>query len=340
MFLDGLKYNYVIFNSVDSKLRYNEKGYYTICVNDLLSFNNIKVIWAPLSESNHVLRYLYNIHLSARINNKIRLPFKKIWNPLYFKNTFKDNKPICFVLMDRIPISCCTYLKHKYPNSRFVAMYRDVIKITQELYPDHPNNPIFDLQMTIDKKEAKKYNWFHFDEFESKINVPISEDYPLSDVFFAGKAKDRLPRLLEAYSIFTKAGLKCSYYLTGVLPEDRVELPNVVYADKFMPYSEMLYNTVNSRCVLEINQEEALGYTSRFLEAVMFNKRLITDNLAVKESKFYSPENIQCVSNVSEIDPEFVKNNNVVDYHYNNEFSPVHVIKKIDSELIKLYGDK
>ena len=49
MFLDGLKYNYVIFNSVDSKLRYNEKGYYTICVNDLLSFNNIKVIWAPLS---------------------------------------------------------------------------------------------------------------------------------------------------------------------------------------------------------------------------------------------------------------------------------------------------
>lgn len=338
--MKNIEYKYVIFNSVESKFTFNPNGYYAICYNDLRQCEQILCVDMPLQGYPKVFRYLYNLHHSARLNSLFKLPLKKIWYPFYFKSNLKKEDKVCFVLQIRLPIQYLAYLKTKYPESRFVSIYRDLRRVTEVNNPDYPDNPIFDLQMTIDKKEAKKYNWFHFDEFESKINVPISEDYPLSDVFFAGKAKDRLPRLLEAYSIFTKAGLKCSYYLTGVLPEDRVELPNVVYADKFMPYSEMLYNTVNSRCVLEINQEEAVGYTSRFLEAVMFNKRLITDNLAVKESKFYSPENIQCVSNVSEIDPEFVKNNNVVDYHYNNEFSPVHVIKKIDSELIKLYGDK
>lgn len=112
--------------------------------------------------------------------------------------------------------------------------------------------------------------------------------------------------MLKAYNIFTKAGLRCKYYLTGVPQNKRINLPGIEYAEKFMPYSEMLYHTINSKCILEINQYEAVGYTSRFLEAVMYNKRLITDNKDVMLSKFYSSDNIMCISDILDIDPSFV----------------------------------
>ena len=102
-----------------------------------------------------------------------------------------------------------------------------------------------------------------------------------------------------------------------------------------MPYKKVLYNSINARCMFDINQGGADGFTTRFLEAVMYNKRFITDNPSVKESPFFSPDYIQVVKDVNDIDPSFVQCNNTVDYHYNGEFSPIHLIEQIDEELTK-----
>lgn len=335
-----LSYNYIFFCVIEGKMRLNPDEYYTICTRDLDKVDGVEAVHYPLWHKPYWLRVLYTIHNSRKINQKINLPLKKLWWPHIFKGKFANEKPLCFVFEQRMPIAYIEFIKKRYPRSKAVLIYRDLRKITQTSFPDLPDNPVFDLQMTIDAREAKQYGWGHFDEFESKPEVKISSNYPESDVFFAGKAKDRLPRLLRAYDIFTKAGLKVKYYLTGVPEADRKPLAGVEYADKFMTYTEMLYHTVNSRCVLEINQAEAVGYTSRFLEAVMFNKRLITDNQDVKKSKFYSPENILCIKDIKDISADFVINNNPVDYKYNNEFSPIHLIEKIDEELIKRYGRK
>lgn len=335
-----LNYNYVVFNVVESKLKLNPNGYYTICLRDLDNIIGIEPIYYPLQHKNIFLRVLYNLHHSEKINKYIRLPFKQIWFPYLFKGEFDTLKNLCFVFVGRLSLEYCKYLKSKYPNCKLVLLYRDLKFVTDRLYPELSNNPIFDLQMSIDAVESDRYGWVHFDEFESKIDVPISNNYPESDVFFAGKAKDRLSRLMRAYDIFTQAGLKCKYYLTGVPQAERKDLPGIEYADKFMSYTEMLYHTVNTRCVLEINQEKAVGYTSRFLEAVMFNKRLITDNKDVMKSKFYTPENILYINKIEDINPSFITNEDVVNYNYNNEFSPIHLIEKIDTELMKRYGEK
>lgn len=54
-----------------------------------------------------------------------------------------------------------------------------------------------------------------------------------------------------------------------------------------MSYREILYRSIRSKCLLEINQQGAIGCTSRFIEADLNNKKLITDNLFIKHSKFY-----------------------------------------------------
>lgn len=337
---NNLNYNYIFFNSKDNNIvRDNPNGYYTICVEDLIHMDGVHVVFSPLDHKNKLLRLLYGIYNSERTNRIIKLPFKFIWYPYYFKMPFNSDKPLCFVFLRRqqIYISYLKYLKRIYPNCRIILLHRDLLWVCNCINPSLLSNPIFDFEMSIDANEAANNNMVHFNEFESKIDVPRDKNYPLQDLFFAGRAKDRLPKLLKAYEIFNKQGLSCYYYLTGVKLEDRIELPGIVYAEKDMSYREMLYQTVNSRCVLEFNYGNAVGFTSRFLEAVMYNKRLITDNLTIIKNKFYNPDYIQCVSNAEDIDPSFVNLDSLVDFQYNDEFSPVHLIEQIDTELTSRY---
>ena len=93
--MNGLHYNYVIFNSIDNKLRYNPNGYYTICMKDLDDVDGVNCINVPLPHLPFWVRYIYSAHHSSRLNI-VSLPFKNLWYPFYFKNTFKNDKPVCF----------------------------------------------------------------------------------------------------------------------------------------------------------------------------------------------------------------------------------------------------
>lgn len=62
-------------------------------------------------------------------------------------------------------------------------------------YSEENMNREFDLRLTFDYEEAKKYHMVHFDEIESKVNVKIADNYPLTDVFLREKQKIDYPKL-------------------------------------------------------------------------------------------------------------------------------------------------
>lgn len=328
----GLHYNYVFFNSSDGSLwKDYPDGYFTICVEDLLTMDGVKVVSAPLDYAITPIRFLFALHNSRRA----KLPFKKIWYPFYFRNDFKEKKPLCFVYQDVYSLDYINYLKKEYPSAKHVKISRDLISTQLSFYKKFSEAKCFDIWMSFDEGDAEKYGMPYFSEIESKTNIINADNYPKHDVFFAGKAKDRLPRLLKAYDILTAGGCRCYFYITGTegLTSDR---EGVVYADRNMSYREMLTHSVNSKCLLEINQENATGYTSRFLEAVIYGIKLITDNVKIKDSIHYNPEYMQVINNVNDINAEFVKRDvGVVDYHYENQFSPVLLINQIDGLLSK-----
>ena len=330
-------YNYVVFNSPDNKLRVDNEGYYTICTKDIEHTEQTRVVSYPLDYKPYWLRLIFAFHTSGKIAKYIRLTFQNIWYPYYFKNDFAQKKTICFIIISRnLPLGYLYYLKNKFPDCKIVHMHRDFLSVGKRMRPDLHFNPIFDLEMTYDEDEAKQYNIPHFDEFESSIEIKRENKFE-SDVFFAGKAKDRLPLLLTAYDQFFKAGLKVYFYLTQVPKDKRVDLPGIVYSDSFMSYKEMLYHSVNTKCMLEITQKNQKGYTSRFLEAVIYGKKLITSSNYVKNSKFYDSDKIQVVENMNNINIDFItEGNGFVDYGYNNEFSPLNMIKVVEEELNKL----
>lgn len=339
--MNYLHYNYILFNADDGSIwKDHPDGYYSICVEDLRDVDGIKVVSAPADHLNHIKRLIFAIHTSPRIAKSIKLPFKELWYRHYFKADFNNSKPYAFLLLNHsLSFSYFQYLKQNYKGCKIVLLHRDLVKVCKRCAPGLMENPNIDLEMTFDKGESQLYGLPHFDEFESLIEIPRLNTYE-SDVYFAGKAKDRLSILLAIYKRITSFGLNCKFYLTGVPKDEQVCLPGIEYSDSFMTYREMLYHTVNSKCVLEINQGGADGYTSRFLEAVMYNKKLITNNTFIKQSKFYSPESILCFNKLEEIEKDFIIDNRRIDYNYNGEFSPLRMIERVDEELIKKYGEQ
>lgn len=340
--MKNLKYNYVYFNtSYLTRGRIDPNEYNAICLRDATHLSGVKVVSTPLEHFPYFFRLLYRMYHTRCINKYVSLPFKKLWHPFVFKNDFKDAKPFCFVVScNSLPIDYFYYLKKKYPTCKLVKLHRDLLKVTYENpeYSESNMRKIFDFRMTIDQNEAEKYGLLHFHEIESKIDLVQSKNYPLFDVFFAGKAKDRLPKLLEAYDMFSQAGLKCFFYITNARPDQMEKREGIVYSEKLMPYLDMLKYSINSRCMFDINQEGALGFTSRFLEAVMYNKLLITDNPSVLDSKYYKSDYIQYFDDVSKIDVAFINDKKNVNYNYAGDFSPIHLIERIDEELVKRYG--
>ena len=335
-------YNYVFFNSKDNnRLHKNPDGYYTICAKDLEALDDVCVVSYPVDFASTFVRFLFGVHHTERLNKHFKLPFKRLWYPYYYKYTFSQSRPLCFVLLNPyIPIDYIKYIKATYPDAKIVALHRDLLSVYQKICPDFIKNPLFDLEMSIDPEESKKYGMLYFDEFESKIDILPNPEIPVSDVFFAGKAKDRVERLVKAYDILSEAGLKCLFYITCAKENEQIERSGIIYGKKPLSYRRFLEYTLNARCILEINQENAFGYTSRFLEAVLYNKLLITDNKWVKNSKYYRPDYIDCIENIKAIDPKFITDfSGTIDYEYQGEFSPVRLIDQIDQALTEKFGE-
>lgn len=339
-----LNYNYVYFNT--NYLPHYQKGiidhneYNALCLSDVENIDGVKVVPSPLDYATPFLRRLQIRH--ERWGRKYHFPFKQLWYKYFFKDDFRNNKPYCFIVANSLlPLDYLKYLRKHYPNCKIVKVHRDLVKVSTH-NPEYSNENMqrtFDMRLSYDKGDCKKYGLTYFHEIDSKLDIPISNDYPLCDVFFCGAAKDRLKKLIQAYDKFTEAGLKCKFYIVFAKEEEKEYRDGIVYANTYMPYKEVLYNSVNARCMFDINQGGADGFTTRFLEAVMYNKRFITDNPSVMESPFYKPELMQVVKTVEEIDPEFVRLGDV-DYHYNGEFSPIHLIEQIDDALTAKYLKK
>ena len=333
-------YKYVFFNSPCNKLRIDKSEYNMICVRDLEKMDNVQMVSYPLDWACYPIRYLFAVHHSAKLNSKFELPFKNFWFPFYFKNKFNKYEKLCFVFARTLPLEYMYYLRKKYPNAKFVKITRDLIENGHKWYPEYTEevlNKVFDIRISYDKNDAKRYGIHYWPQYESKIEIKENK-IPKYDVFFVGKAKDRLPRLMNIYNAFKKNGYTCNYYLTEVKPEQKVELPGIEYATRELSYREVLERISNARCILDINQKNAVGYTARVLEAIMYNKLLLTDNMTVKNMEYYDTGYMQCFEDENKIDFSMFEHVfEDVDYEYEGEFSPVYLLQFIDKLLVDTF---
>ena len=331
-----MEYNFVFFDA--------DSEYYNIARYEADCLDNFKVRYCDLITDSKIKKLLYRVHSSTRLNWYFTLPFRCVWNSAYIGELdFPEQKPICFVFtvgVGKLPLQMklLPYLRKTYPDCKLVLLLRDRVEVGQSLIRaidlKTEAKKIFDLVYTINNQDAERYGFEKMHSFCSRYPVETSEEDAKSDLVFIGKVKDRLDTVRRAYEHFTAAGLKCDFLL--IHPEPIDGLPEgLCVQQKGIPYSEMLRRTVNAKCILDVTQKAADGLTSRGLEALCYNKKLLTDNPRIKESKNFDPRFMQVYSDICQVDPAFIKEDVVVDYHYDGEFSPVRGLEKIEQDLKK-----
>ena len=62
-----------------------------------------------------------------------------------------------------------------------------------------------------------------------------------------------------------------------------------------IPYRKVVKNIENSRCILEIANKNSNGSTMRAIEAIVYDKYLITDNKIILKNKYYNTDMVKIV---------------------------------------------
>ena len=105
-------------------------------------------------------------------------------------------------------------------------------------------------------------------------------DYvPTTDCFFCGLPKDRTEELSRLKDMLESQGCTCDF----VVPQCREEC---LIGDQY--YQRLS----RARCLVDIVQKNQCGLTKRPLEALLYRKKLITNNPWVRHEDFYNPHNI------------------------------------------------
>lgn len=322
-----MRHNYVIFGSADD--------YYRVSYNDMSNNTEVKYLYKRIDSENKLLTNLYRFHTSPITNRFFKLPGQKIWNRMAFRGRFDEDKPLCFVFFIKKRLfesGLIEYLRRKYQGCKIVLFCQDLVAHSLAFGA----NELFrkmDLCLSFDHADAEKYGMDYYPLVYSPYDVPEDASIEESDVYFVGKAKDRLPQILAAYERFRDAGLKCDFYITGVKPEDQKYADEITYGNQ-MPYIENLKHIKKTKCLLEIMQGGGHGYTLRACEAIMYDKKMITDNPEISKAPFYRPKLISVFSCAEDIDPSFVTAEpTVADYGWKENLSPLRLLKYIDVNL-------
>lgn len=287
---------------------------------------------SPMGKLNIISQIACKIHFNEKINRRINLPFKQLWNNKYSLSNYKfdPEEKYCVIILNGT-------LK-KYYSRTYLLSVKDKnpnVKLCLVMY-DNTTNPssvaamnmvdVFDTVFSFDKNDCNTYGFEHIFSTLSYPNFVKSDVSFESDIFFVGYPGGREKILTSTMKKLLSEIANCLFVVPGGRSGEKI--PGVQYATTISYLDELMY-TYNTNCVLEVLREGQTGISLRTCEAIMFNKKLLTNNTAIMDMPFYDSRYIQVFSSAEEIDIDFVKSKDVPNYHYDGIFSPVKILQRL-----------
>ncbi|MCM1044807.1 MAG: hypothetical protein NC417_04790 [Candidatus Gastranaerophilales bacterium] len=150
-----------------------------------------------------------------------------------------------------------------------------------------------------------------------------------TDIYFSFFGLDRLDIVRELADYLKERQVDCNFIYVGSIDEKKNQLGNVKHVEKHLEYAEILKDAAGANCLLEVLRPGQTGSTLRYYEAICYNKKLLTTNRNVVNLPFYDPRYIRIFETLSDIDHEWIRRREPVDYHYDGRFSPVHFLEEL-----------
>ena len=269
-------------------------------------------------------------------NLTYRLFFRRIFKKTidsYLMNVEEDE--IVFVVLarayEKYGSHMISHLREHYPSCKIILYLTDLIR-NMRFSLDIAKED-FDIVCSLDKKEAKENELYYvLEPFSTRrlSDIPLPKESKV-DVSFVGAAKGRYGKIMWLYDSLSKKGLKCVFYIVGVEKEKQIKGEGLHY-DEFLDFEELLKLVANSKSVIEIMQDGMYSATTRYAEAMLYGKNLITDCPALENE---NANNIIMFNDETEFDTDKILANNNVDINmYIEKFSIQSFINAINEHIL------
>lgn len=311
------------------------EGFYSVAYSDLKRCDNVRYfenyidgILSPL------MRILVKLCFNLKINRYIKTPFKHIAYKKIYPAQFSTDRPLCFIFFGTqfavINTDYLEYLRVQHPSAKLVLYMQDIVSSLP--YYDILNyKKRFDLILSYDCNDCKKYGLEYYPTPFSYIAPDKFVKREPIDVYFCGSAKTRYPEILRVYQACKEQGLKCKFFITGVPEADRIKSEEIIY-DRRISYIDNLSYIYASKCIVEIMQANAVGFTPRLWEALFYNKHLLTNNTNIITSNYYNADQIHLIDK-DKIIMNYVDNIVKTDQNFLLKKTPLNLIKYIVPQL-------
>lgn len=182
----------------------------------------------------------------------------------------------------------------KRKKKRLIMFYWNTIS-RRELQPDFIKQFTNEI-LTFDKNDALRYGiGFNDTCIYDKILKKNMSNLEENTAYYLGVNKNGREDILEMLEGLLKdKKIICNFNL--------VNCKNDKFKSSSMKYEEYLQDLSKSRYVIEIVSKGQTGLTLRSIEALYYKKKLITNNEAIKNYKFYDESRILLLSQIDKLD--------------------------------------
>lgn len=239
--------------------------------------------WETLRGNVKISEPLKQINIIGRAVRRLLYSFK--CRPTYFYGDWKkimDCFPVIVIYAQKNEDIISYLCSRKEENQRIIVWYWN--PVSRCVNPNKIKGLGCEL-WSFDPEDCRKYGLnfnttYYFKDL--KLPVSFSKEY---DVFFCGINKGRKNKLNEIQAILAKNSITSFFYLVDEELPVSERLPR-------LQYKEYLSKLSNANAILDILQDGQQGMTLRVMEALFFNKKLITNQSSIAKEDFYNSNNI------------------------------------------------
>ena len=290
--------------------------------------------------NNNYLVQLKKAHFSNKWNKHIWIPMKTIWDNTYpIKPEMLDKGKVIYIIFHsgiKFSPSFLRGLKREYRIQTILYLPDTLaglnIAHNEKEWERYKRHYEIDQVYSFDMEDCKKYGLKFFD-FYSVTNLLPGHTTIDTDLFYVGSCRNP-ERLKLARDVLdrVKNVMHYDFRIIGVANNEIRETDGITY-NQPMAYSEVVKQNQCSRCILELLNPGQHGNTLRFKEAICYNRKLLTNNPDVLQSKYYNPRWIQYFEHPDDIDVSWITNDDTPNFQYNGEFSPLRLLDIIENHI-------
>lgn len=123
-------------------------------------------------------------------------------------------------------------------------------------------------------------------------HAEAAEENPPYDITFVGVDKGRGTEMRSLTDVCRSQGLKYDFHVINDASTIFEHGYEDVFTDERMQYRDILEHERQSRAVLDLVKPGQTGLTLRILEALMLNKKIVTNNPLVMKELFYDEQKV------------------------------------------------